>query len=108
MSDSTYVVNCFRQKWWVGWKRRGWRNSQGKPVANRDLWEQLLDLALDPKRRVTFQWVKGHSGDPMNDWVDQLATGAGRPRVTEVVGWRWRAPSDLCNLISWPRGGSKG
>ncbi len=76
VSDSTYVVNCFRQKWYVGWKRRGWRNSQGKPVANRDLWEQLLDLALDPTRRVTFEWVKGHSGDPMNDWVDQLATEA--------------------------------
>ena len=39
VSDSTYVVNCFRQKWWVGWKRRGWRNTQGKPVANRDLWQ---------------------------------------------------------------------
>lgn len=76
VSDSTYVVNCFKQKWYVGWKRKGWRNSQGKPVANRDLWEEVLDLALDPKRRVTFEWVKGHSGDPMNDRVDQLATEA--------------------------------
>jgi len=76
VSDSTYVVNCFRQKWWVGWKRKGWRNSQGKPVANRDLWEMLFALALDGDRRVTFEWVKGHSGDPMNDLVDQLATEA--------------------------------
>ena len=54
-SDSTYVVNCFRQRWWEGWHRRGWRNSQGKPVANRDLWEPLLDLALDAgRRRSTF------------------------------------------------------
>src|SRR5271165_3016663 len=34
VSDSTYVVNCFRHRWWVGWQRRGWKNSQGKPVAN--------------------------------------------------------------------------
>jgi ribonuclease HI len=76
MSDSTYVVNCFRNEWWVGWKRRGWRNAQGKPVANRDLWEVLLPLALDPERPVTFQWVKGHSGDRMNDLVDLMATRA--------------------------------
>ena len=62
VSDSTYVVNCFRQNWWAGWLRRGWKNSQGKPVANRDLWETLFALALDPDRPVTFQWVKGHSG----------------------------------------------
>ena len=75
-SDSTYVVNCFRDRWWEGWKRRGWRNSSGKPVANRDLWEQLLDLALDPDRPVRFSWVKGHSGDEMNDRVDVLAVEA--------------------------------
>jgi ribonuclease HI len=76
VSDSTYVVNCFRNRWWVGWKRRGWRNAQGKPVANQDLWKELLDLALDPSRPVTFEWVKGHSGDRMNDVVDLMATQA--------------------------------
>jgi ribonuclease HI len=76
MSDSTYVVNCFRDRWWEGWLRRGWRNSAGKPVANRDLWEPLLKLALDPSRPVLFSWVKGHSGDPMNDLVDMLAVEA--------------------------------
>ena len=76
VSDSTYVVNCFRQSWHTGWKRRGWRNSQGNPVANRDLWEVLLALALDGGRPVTFEWVKGHSGDRMNDVVDQLALAA--------------------------------
>ena len=63
----------------VGWQRRGWKNSQGKPVANRDLWEGLFALALDPGRPVTFEWVKGHSGDRMNDVVDALATDGGRP-----------------------------
>lgn len=76
VSDSTYVVNCFRDKWWEGWLRRGWRNSAGKPVANRDLWEPLLELALDPERPVRFDWVKGHSGHEMNDRVDMLANQA--------------------------------
>lgn len=75
-SDSTYVVNCFVQRWWAGWRRRGWRNSQGKPVANQDLWAPLLDLALDPSVPVRFSWVKGHSGDHWNDVVDELATAA--------------------------------
>lgn len=75
-SDSTYVVNCFRDHWYDGWLRRGWRNSAGKPVANRDLWEPLLALAVDSGRPVRFDWVKGHSGDLMNDRVDKLATEA--------------------------------
>ena len=50
--------------------------SPGKPVANRDLWEPLLGLALGPDREVRFSWVKGHSGDEMNDRVDVLAVEA--------------------------------
>jgi ribonuclease HI len=75
-SDSTYVVNCFRDRWWAGWLRRGWRNTAGKPVANRDLWEPLIELALDPAVTISFTWVKGHSGDRWNDRVDELATTA--------------------------------
>jgi ribonuclease HI len=76
VSDSNYVVKCFEEKWHVGWLRRGWKNSQGKPVANRDLWEDLFALTLDSPREISFSWVKGHSGDRMNDFVDQLATEA--------------------------------
>lgn len=76
VSDSTYVVNCFRQRWWAGWYRRDWRNAQGKPVANRDLWEPLFDLALGPDAQITWRWVKGHSGDHWNEVVDQLALSA--------------------------------
>ena len=76
VSDSNYVVKCFHDEWHVGWLRRGWKNSQGKPVANRDLWEELLPLALSGDRAVKFSWVKGHSGDLMNDFVDSLATEA--------------------------------
>jgi ribonuclease HI len=76
VSDSTYVVNCFKQRWWEGWLRRGWRNTQNKPVANRDLWEPMLALVLDGGIPVSFTWVKGHSADKWNDEVDRLATQA--------------------------------
>jgi ribonuclease HI len=76
VSDSTYVVKCFTDGWWRGWERRNWKNSQNKPVANRDLWEPLIALALSPDAEVSFRWVKGHSGDHWNDRVDELATMA--------------------------------
>jgi hypothetical protein len=75
ISDSTYVVNCFRDRWWEGWLRRGWLNSQKKPVANRDLWEPLIELVRGGD--VTFEWVKGHAGDRWNDLADRLAVEAG-------------------------------
>jgi ribonuclease HI len=75
VSDSTYVVNCFRDRWWAGWLARGWVNSKRQPVANRDLWEPLVDL-VRTRGRVTFRWVKGHSGDAMNDLVDAMAVAA--------------------------------
>jgi ribonuclease HI len=74
VSDSTYVVNCFRDRWWVRWEANGWRNAQKKPVANADLWQPLI--ALVKVHAVTFRWVKGHSGDRLNDLVDQLAVAA--------------------------------
>jgi ribonuclease HI/uncharacterized phage-like protein YoqJ len=75
VSDSTYVVNCFRDRWWEGWLRRDWKNSKKEPVANRDLWEPFIQLVRD-RGDITFAWVKGHSGDPMNDLVDRLAVEA--------------------------------
>ncbi len=75
VSDSTYVVNCFKNSWWTGWRARGWLNSAKKPVANRDLWEPFIDL-VEERGDVTFRWVKGHSGHPMNDLVDELAVEA--------------------------------
>jgi ribonuclease HI/uncharacterized phage-like protein YoqJ len=75
-SDSTYVVNCFRDRWWEGWLTRGWLNSQKKPVANRDLWEPLLSEYRRRANEISFTWVKGHSDDPMNDVVDRLAVEA--------------------------------
>jgi ribonuclease HI len=73
-TDSSYVMNCFRDRWWVRWEQNGWRNAQKKAVANADLWQPLI--ALVKANPVTFRWVKGHSGDRLNDLVDQLAVAA--------------------------------
>ena len=71
-ADSTYVVKCFNDGWWSGWHKRGWKNSQRQRVANRDLWEPFIELVIN-RGRVEFEWVKGHSGNRMNDYVDALA-----------------------------------
>ena len=76
VSDSTYVVKCFNDGWWKKWKSNGWKNSQRKPVANLDLWQPLIELVI--ARSPRFRWVKGHSGDPMNDLVDELAVVASK------------------------------
>src|SRR5262245_22176506 len=75
VSDSTYVVNCFRDRWWEKWLLSGWLTSAKKPVLNRDLWEPLIAAAADHDD-IAFQWVKGHSGHEMNDFVDGLAVAA--------------------------------
>lgn len=74
ISDSTYVVNCFRDRWWEGWIARDWVNSQRRPVANRDLWEPLVEEVR--RRDVVFRWVKGHSGERWNDMADRLSVEA--------------------------------
>jgi ribonuclease HI len=53
---------------------RNWRNAAGDPVANMDLWRRLLDAAKD--HEIEWRWVRGHSGDTMNERVDRLATAA--------------------------------
>jgi len=73
-SDSAYVVNCFRDKWYERWRRNGWLNVQKKPVENRDLWEALI--AEVERHDVTWHKVVGHSGDPLNDRADALARAA--------------------------------
>src|SRR5919199_1557611 len=78
VSDSTYVVNCFRDRWWEGWLARGWQNKAKQPVANRDLWEPLIDAVRADPGRVRFRWVKGHGADQFNDLVDRLAVEAAR------------------------------
>ncbi|MDQ1395650.1 MAG: ribonuclease [Acidimicrobiaceae bacterium] len=81
VSDSTYVCNCFRDRWWEKWVANGWKNAAKKDVANRDLWEQLVDAVQAAPGRVRFEWVKGHAGDVMNDLVDRLAVDAARSQA---------------------------
>ena len=73
LCDSQYVINSVTQ-WMPGWKTRGWRKADGKPVLNRELLEQL-DTAL-VGRQVTFEWVKGHAGHPLNEAADDRARAA--------------------------------
>ena len=69
-TDSQYVRQGILE-WMAGWIRRGWKTAGGAPVKNRDLWERLHQAAA--RHQVDWRWVKGHSGDPGNERVDQLA-----------------------------------
>jgi ribonuclease HI len=70
-SDSAYLVNCFKQRWYAKWITNGWKNAKGQPVENQDLWERLLDRT--GRSPVVFHKVTGHSGDGLNEMADQLA-----------------------------------
>lgn len=69
-TDSVYVKQGLNE-WLPGWKARGWRTADKKPVKNQDLW-QRLDIAAS-RHRVDWHWVKGHAGDPGNEAADELA-----------------------------------
>jgi ribonuclease HI len=84
VSDSTYVVNCWRDRWWVRWQANGWKNAKKEPVANADLWRPLVEMFQH--RDMEMKWVKGHSGDFMNDVVDRLAVVAAQgPFVVAAI-----------------------
>ena len=72
-TDSEYVKNGIT-RWHTGWVRRNWRNAAGDPVANMDLWQRLL--AAEKPHSVEWRWVRGHSGNAMNERVDVMATAA--------------------------------
>ena len=70
-SDNQYVVNALCKGWVFNWENQGWKNRD-----NADLWKQFLELYRrwdNPKEKISFHWVKGHNGDPMNELADQLA-----------------------------------
>jgi ribonuclease HI len=82
-SDSSYLVECFRQAWWRRWRENGWRNSRGHAVANRALWEELL--ALTAVHAVSFFKVAGHAGDALNERCDRLAVAARERLAAELA-----------------------
>jgi len=57
-SDSSYLINCFKEKWYANWQQNGWKTASKKPVENQDLWEALLPYL--EKHQIQFYRVKGH------------------------------------------------
>ena len=72
-TDSTYVKNGITE-WMKKWKKNGWKNSNKKPVKNKDLWIKLDRLC--ETNSVSWEWVKGHSTSKYNNLADELATKA--------------------------------
>lgn len=72
-SDSSYLINAFKNNWLTGWKRNGWRNSSKEEVKNRDLWEEIDGLCSI--HQIKWIKVKGHSDNEYNNRCDKLATG---------------------------------
>jgi ribonuclease HI len=70
-TDSKYIVQAFNDRWIAGWQRRGWMTTAKKPVANQDLWEQLIELASG--HEVEWIWVRGHANVVLNERCDRLA-----------------------------------
>jgi ribonuclease HI len=69
-TDSQYLRQGVTE-WLAGWKARGWRTADKKPVKNEDLWRELD--AARARHQVTWRWVKGHAGHPLNERADALA-----------------------------------
>ena len=72
-TDSNYVKNGITE-WIHGWKKKGWKTANKKPVKNKEYW-QLLDAEVQ-RHHIEWKWVKGHSGHPENERADELANEA--------------------------------
>ncbi|MBR2027610.1 MAG: ribonuclease HI [Oscillospiraceae bacterium] len=70
-SDSKYVLDSLSKGWVYGWKKKGWKKSDGKPALNVDLWQQLLEEIK--KHELDYVWIKGHAGHPENERCDAQA-----------------------------------
>lgn len=71
-SDSAYVVNAHKERWFDKWQRNGWQTTLKEPVKNQDLWEKLIEF--DKIHKATFHWVRGHGTCAENIRADELAT----------------------------------
>lgn len=71
-TDSAYIYNCIEQKWYSTWRKNGWVNANKQPVANKDLWERMLNR-LEFHENVKFVKVKAHKDNPFNNKCDELA-----------------------------------
>ena len=86
--DSALVVNCINNRWHVAWNKNGWKNSKKQPVANRALWERLLD-EIDRIENlgvvVVFNKVKGHSDNDWNNYADTLVNKAMNDAIAKLT-----------------------
>ena len=73
-TDSAYICNCFKDKWWAKWVMNDWKNSKGKDVANKELWKDII--AYYNTYDIEFVKVKGHSNNEMNNLADKLVNEA--------------------------------
>lgn len=82
-TDSAYVINCIKEKWYLKWYQNGWINAKGQPVKNQDLWRELLHLM--GQKYIKFEHVKGHSGNKFNDLVDKIARNAANSAAKAAI-----------------------
>ena len=73
-SDSAYIINCYKEKWYKKWQNNGWINSKRQPVANKELWKELVPYFEKPN--FHFEKVAGHADNKYNNLVDRLAVEA--------------------------------
>lgn len=94
-TDSQYLIKGITQ-WIKGWKRKGWKNSAGKPVLNKDLWKELdqltQGLAAD-KLSIDWHYVKGHAGNPGNERCDEIARAYSHNSPISLKQYRTSAQS---------------
>lgn len=77
-TDSSYVVNCFRDKWYEKWEHNGWRTSKNEPVKNKELWQDILAAYRQANKLLptTLVYVKGHDTNYYNNLADIYAVAA--------------------------------
>ena len=95
-TDSKYLIDGLGS-WMAGWKRKGWKTAAGKPVLNQDLWQALDQARLAD---VPLRYVKGHSGDPDNDRVDQIAVAYSKGTAPRLKQGRRSTPVKTVDTAS--------
>ena len=75
-TDSAYIFNCFKDKWYIKWQNNNWKNASRQPIANKDLWQSILQQYDLIKNYIIIEKVAGHTGNEWNELADTLAVKA--------------------------------
>ncbi len=98
-SDSKYIVDAVQKGWLRNWYFNGWKRGKNQPLSNKDLWKEMHSLLQ--KHKVSFVWVKGHSGHPENERCDKLAVDASKSKnLIEDEGREEEKNLSLTDLLS--------